>query len=174
MHASFVRATARVVALVSTGMVPVAFAEPPAATSPGPESTPADAAPDVTQTRAAPAAPVPAGTAPAPATPAATTPAPSVTPGTPAARTPAADENQFERHLLAEGYVIRLKDGDRLFCKRDVALGTRLMSAYQCATKEALRAREVQDQREAADAQQRARTGFGQVCTGPGGRQTSC
>jgi hypothetical protein len=98
----------------------------------------------------------------------------AVTPGARTAKPPGLVEEQFERHLLAEGYVVRVKDGDRLFCKRDVSLGTRLMSAYQCATKEALEARETQDQREAADAQQRARTGYGQVCTGPNGRAQTC
>lgn len=179
MQASHVTATARVVALVSTGMVPLAFADPPPVTSTAPAPGPAVEVPDVTQTRIAPAAPAPAATAPAPATPAAaapaaTTPAGAVTPSAPAARTPGADENQFERHLLAEGYVVRMKDGERLFCKRDVSLGTRLMSAFQCATKEAIQARETQDKREAEDAQQRARTGYGQLCTGPNGRQTTC
>lgn len=173
MQVSLFRAAACVVALCSTGMVPLAFADPP---PPTPAPGPAAEAPDVTQTHVAPGATPPA-TTPAPAAPAAvaaTAPTQAATTSAPAAKPAVADENQFERHLLSEGYVVRVKNGERLFCKRDTPLGTRLMSSYTCATKEALEARETQDQREAADAQQRARTGYGQLCTGSNGRQTSC
>lgn len=78
---------------------------------------------------------------------------------------PAADQmDQLERHLRAEGYVVRMKEGEKLFCKRQENLGSRLMSGMQCATKEALQAREEHDQQEAQAAQARARTGCPKPC----------
>ena len=167
MQVFHARATARVVALVGAGMVPLALAEPPATPS-APEQSAAEATPDVTQSRPPPGAtPPPASAAPVSAPPGADSAAPAAAAATAPevpAKAPGDETDQIERHLRAEGYVIRMKDGAKLFCKRDVPLGSRLMSAYSCATKEAIQAREVQDQREVADAQQRARTGCLDPC----------
>ena len=109
-----------------------------------------------------PAAPAPpASTAPAAAAGA----APGAATGASEGARPAADPgDQIERHLRAEGYVVRMREGVKLFCKRGEALGSRLMTSMQCATKEALQAREEHDQAEAQAAQARARTGCPKPC----------
>jgi len=102
----------------------------------------------------------------APTAPAATAgAAPGAAAGAREAAKPAADPgDQIERHLRAEGYVVRMREGVKLFCKREEALGSRLMTSMQCATKEALQAREQHDQAEAQAAQARARTGCPKPC----------
>jgi len=102
---------------------------------------------------------------PAASAPAASTPAPAAeAPKTDAAAKPAADMDQLEKHFRAEGYQVRMKDGEKLFCKREEVLGSRLSAGMKCATVEALKAREDQDQQSAERAQRAARTG-----TLPGG-----
>ena len=103
---------------------------------------------------------------PAPSAPAAATPAPAAeAPKTDPAAKPAASEmDPLEKHFRAEGYQVRMKDGEKLFCKREEVLGSRLSAGMKCATVEALKAREDQDQQSAERAQRAARTG-----TLPGG-----
>jgi len=102
----------------------------------------------------APAAPVaPAAATSAPATPAAPAAAPAAKPAT------APDMDQIEKHFRAEGYSVRMKDGDKLYCKHEEVLGTRLSGSVKCYTAEALKAREDADQQSAENAQRAARTG---------------
>lgn len=103
---------------------------------------------------------------PAASAPAASSPAPAAqAPKTDSAANPAAPEiDPLEKHFRAEGYQVRMKDGTKLFCKREEVLGSRLSAGMKCATLEALKAREDQDQQSAERAQRAARTG-----TLPGG-----
>jgi len=82
-----------------------------------------------------------------------------------AAEKPKAPEmDPREKHFRAEGYQVREKGGQKLFCKREEVLGSRLAPSMRCATAEALAAREDQDKQAAEHAQRAARTG-----TLPGG-----
>lgn len=99
------------------------------------------------------------------AQPAATPAAPAADAAKATAPTAAAQEmDQLEKHFRAQGYVVRMKDGEKLFCKREEVLGSRLSAGMKCATAEALKVREDQDQQAAERAQRAARTG-----TLPGG-----
>jgi hypothetical protein len=105
-------------------------------------------------------APAPASgtpTANAPAAPAAAPAADAAKPAAPAAA--AQQMDQLEKHFRSEGYVVRMKDGEKLFCKREEVLGSRLSAGMKCATAEALKVREDQDQQAAEQAQRAARTG---------------
>jgi hypothetical protein len=52
-----------------------------------------------------------------------------------------------------------MKDGDKLYCKHEEVLGSRLSGSIKCYTLEALKAREDNDQQAAERAQRAARTG---------------
>jgi hypothetical protein len=100
--------------------VSLALADPP--------STPAPAA------EAAPAAPATAATPAAPATPSAqTSPAPAS-----ASVTVTAEASQIEKHLLSEGYKIEMHNGEKLFCRKEEQLGSRLGGQKSCATAQQL------------------------------------
>jgi hypothetical protein len=108
--------------------------------------------------------PAPTASAPAASAPTATPAAPAADTAKVATTAAAPEMDQLEKHLRAEGYVVRMKDGEKLFCKREEVLGSRLSAGMKCATAEALRVREDQDQQAAESAQRAARTG-----TLPGG-----
>jgi hypothetical protein len=83
-------------------------------------------------TRASPAAAAPSATA------AASQPSPE--PKTAAAsekalKTPLTKQ---ERGLIAAGYKVRVRDGERQFCKTDTALGSRLNTNTICGTADSL------------------------------------
>jgi hypothetical protein len=103
--------------------------------------------------------PAPAASAPAASAPAAAPAAPSTDTAKVAATAAAQEMDQLEKHFRSEGYVVRMKDGEKLFCKREEVLGSRLSAGMKCATAEALRVREDQDQQAAERAQRAARTG---------------
>jgi hypothetical protein len=111
-------------AALSAGALTSALADPPA------EAVPA--------TTAAPAAPPPAAPAPAAATPAAT------------AEATAADQTvlikaQIEKdtqHFLAEGYKPEMRNGEQIYCKKEIALGSRLSTVKTCGTLEQLKLNE--------------------------------
>jgi hypothetical protein len=124
-------------ACLGAGVLSLALADPPATPAAAPASAPTAASPATAATAATTAA----------------TPAP-------AAKAAAAPEmGQIERHFRAEGYSVRMKDGDKLYCKREDVLGTRLSGSVKCYTAEALKAREDADQQSAENAQRAARTG---------------
>lgn len=96
---------------------------------------------------AAPANPPAAGaanTAPAPAAAATSAPASAAQPAAaakPAA--PAAEQvDAQEKHFLAEGYTLEMHHGNKMFCRREEQMGTRLGAQKVCATGEQLTATE--------------------------------
>jgi hypothetical protein len=44
-----------------------------------------------------------------------------------------------EKELLAKGYKIEMHNGERLFCRREEVLGSRLGAGKVCGTKERLK-----------------------------------
>ena len=67
----------------------------------------------------------PAAAAPAPAAP------------TPSATQPAVDPN--EKWALSEGYKPEMRNGEKVFCRREQPLGSRLGQEKHCATLEQLK-----------------------------------
>jgi hypothetical protein len=123
--------------LAATGLTPC-LADPPA--------SPAAAA-----SQPAPAAtPAPASTTSQPATPAAPTAASSSAASTAKAAT--ANEQQEaadEKQLLVQGYTPEMRNGAKMWCKREQEIGSRLGSHVKTcgtATELALRQREAQQQ----------------------------
>ena len=114
-----------VMACVGIGAVSIALADPADA----PKSS-APAA--VTEARTSvPASP---STAAAPATPAA--PAVTVTAATPDA------QEQLERHFLSEGYKSEMHGSQKVFCRREDTIGTRLGASKNCGTVDQLKQQE--------------------------------
>jgi len=79
----------------------------------------------------------PSAATPAPATPAATAPAPTTAVGaTPqaasAVATPAIDPE--EKRLLAQGYRIQMRNGEKVFCRTEEVTGSRLAQRLTCGT----------------------------------------
>ncbi len=105
----------------------------PAASSTAPSATAAPAAAATQATQAAPAtsaAPAASTTPNAPAT--ATSAAPAAT---------AADDNaQLEKRLRGKGYAERMQNGEKVYCRREDTLGSRLGGALHCMTVEQARA----------------------------------
>lgn len=62
-------------------------------------------------------------------------------------------EDQWERHLLAKGYHMEMRDGQKMFCRREDQLGTRLGNAKACSTPQTLKAAEDRTQDAAHDIQ---------------------
>jgi hypothetical protein len=114
MHRVTGRPIAAVLALISACGVSVAFADPPAT----PEATPAAAAPVASPTSAPAASPA---AAPAKAAPAKETDA------------------ALEKRLTNSGYKARMRNGTKVWCKRDTELGTRLGAQEVCGTPDELR-----------------------------------
>ena len=113
------RSSIGLLAFIGFGAVSVAFADPSA-----------------TET-ATTATAVPAAQA-APAQPAASTPATSATPAAPKAAAAAAStssaEEERERHFLSEGYRLEMRNGEKVFCRREEMLGSRLGAQKVCAS----------------------------------------
>jgi len=107
-----------------------------------------------------PANPTAPATASAPAAPSGTTPA--QTPAAPAKDakpdavliqgTPEVDT--LEKHFLAEGYKLEMRNGEKYFCRREEQLGSRLGAQKVCGTAQQLAATE----REAQAAYQRGKS----------------
>ncbi len=122
------RFISEVLACVFVGAVSMAVAEDPSA--------------DVTNSSA------PAATAPAAAaasTPAALAPVADATQHTAAAASPPAPAvDQTDKHFLAEGYKMQMRNGQKMFCRREEQLGSRLGGALTCNTAEELTQIEAQ------------------------------
>jgi hypothetical protein len=95
-------------------------------------------------TPAATSAPAPA-TAPKQAAPAPAAPAADAASGAPAADSKStvlvqgkAEEDALEKHFLAEGYKMEMHNGEKLFCRREQQLGSRLGDHKNCGTAEQL------------------------------------
>ena len=121
-------------AILAAGMVTPLFADPPAA--------PAAAA------AAAPSAPVvPSVSASAPA-------APAAAPANAASVTSASATPADEKALLAQGFKPRTRSGQKVYCREEPVLGSRVRTTETCGTPEQLKAR-TDSAREATEASQR-------------------
>lgn len=130
-------------ACVAVGGLSVALAEPPndsaaavpAAAIPA-AATPAAAAPSAAAPAAVPAAaaPAPAGAIPSGVTITGARPVPPAAP----------DLSLDEKHFLAEGYKLEMRHGEKVFCRREETLGTRLGSEKVCSSVIQLKATEQQ------------------------------
>jgi hypothetical protein len=109
-----------VLACLSISAVSVALADPPASS--------------------APAAAQPADSTPAAASAQSSAPATATT----AAEAPKPDVDAQEKHFLAEGYKIEMHNGEKLFCRREEQMGTRLGATKTCATAQQLTVTEQQ------------------------------
>jgi hypothetical protein len=95
------------------------------------------------------AAPV---TAPAPAAPA----APAAKP-TAAVQAPKAEEvDPFEKHLMAEGYRPEMQGGEKVYCRKEAPLGSRLSGQKSCGSAEQWKLREDQTKEGVSKAQRAA------------------
>jgi hypothetical protein len=107
--------------IIGSGAVTLALADPaaPAAASPSVSTPPA--------TAVAPATAAPASSAPAAAA--------SATQAKPAT-------DADEKRLIAEGYKPEMRNGEKVYCRREETLGTRLGSDKHCATAAQLKSTE--------------------------------
>lgn len=147
------RSVLALLAWVAGGGLSVALADPPAA----PASTSEAATPATPATPGNPAA-----------APAAATSAGGVTSAAPAAQpvssvTITAEQAAMEKHFLAEGYKVEMRNGQKYYCRREETLGTRLGSQKFCSTEEQLKATEAQ-------AKDLVGTSQRQQASGPSGR----
>lgn len=112
-------------ALLAVGSLTLAAAAEPAPAT-QPERAPAPAA---VATDSASSAPSAATAVPAPP------PAPSPATNAPAAPKAAApDLSAYEQHLLAQGYKPVTRNGEKVYCKRDAPLGSRISAGEHCGT----------------------------------------
>jgi len=147
------RSVLALLACVAGGGLSVAVADPPAA----PASTSEAATPATPATPGNPAA-----------APAAATSAGGVAPAAPAAQpassvTITAEQAVMEKHFLAEGYKVEMRNGQKYYCRREETLGTRLGSQKFCSTEEQLKATEAQAKALVGTSQR-------QQASGPSGR----
>jgi hypothetical protein len=129
-----------VLACIGVGGLSLVLADPPV-TLPGPASAPAPAA-----SPTVPASPVAAAPAEAPAPPTTTAAAAARAPG------PAIDAE--EKRLLAAGYKVELRHGEKVYCRREEILGSRLGAVKNCGTAAELRTT-VQETRDRIEQVQR-------------------
>jgi hypothetical protein len=148
------RSVLALLACVAGGGLSVALADPPAA-------------PASTSEAATPATPATPGN-PAAAPAAATSAGGGVTPAAPGAQpassvTITAEQAVMEKHFLAEGYKVEMRNGQKYYCRREETLGTRLGSQKFCSTEEQLKATEAQAKALVGTSQR-------QQASGPSGR----
>jgi hypothetical protein len=116
-----------VLALIGVGSIALAVADPPSA--PAASSTPV----------------APAANA-APATPAAT-PAAAAAASATGVTVSAQEESQMERHFRSEGYTVEMHNGQKMYCRKEQVLGSRLGgSSKTCTTEDQLKMNESQAQ----------------------------
>jgi hypothetical protein len=111
-----------VLACVAAGGMALALADPPA--NPAPTAA---AAPQATQ-------PATSATAPAASAPAAQSPQAATT----TVDVDAQREQMLEKRYLAEGYKLEMHNGEKLFCRREEELGSRLGGQKVCSTAQQL------------------------------------
>jgi hypothetical protein len=81
-----------------------------------------------------------------PSTPAAVAPAaaPAAAPTAAVVTAPSADD-LLDRHLRSEGYQVEMRNGQKMYCRKQEVLGTRLGGATKtCGTAEQLKINEAQ------------------------------
>jgi hypothetical protein len=126
------RLQAGLLTLMGIGAVSMALADPPTP-APTSEAQPASAA---------------AGPAAAPASP-----------PTAAVITAPADDDLLDRHLRSEGYKVEMHNGQKIYCRKEDVLGSRLgASTKTCGTAEQLKITEAQAH-ELVERTQRQQTG---------------
>jgi hypothetical protein len=101
--------------------------------------------PQDASTPAPPQAPAPAATAPTSTAAAAAPKSTVVVQG---------EQDVLERHFQSEGYKEEMRNGEKVFCRREDEMGSRLGSRKVCSTAQQLQATE----REAQSAYQRGQT----------------
>jgi hypothetical protein len=126
-----------VLACLGVGAVSVALADPP--------SSPPE--------QSAVAKPVAATTTPA--TEAATSKVPVTAPQTASAASTTAAVDPEEKRLLAKGYRMQMRNGEKVSCRREQVIGSRLEGKLSCGTARDIAAVEEQA-REGVDRAQRA------------------
>jgi len=122
------RFAVRVLACVGAGAVSLAVADP------------STTAPDITT--APPAAPATAATSTTPRAQA--SPAPSAAPTSAATAPVKPVVDPEEKRLIAMGYKPEMRNGERVFCRREEALGSRLAAQKICGTEAELKAAQSQ------------------------------
>ena len=55
-------------------------------------------------------------------------------------------EDPLEKHFLSEGYKMEMRNGEKVFCRREEQIGTRLGGAKVCGTVQELNLREREAQ----------------------------
>jgi hypothetical protein len=124
------RFAVRVLAGVGAGAVSLALADP------------STTAPDTTTAPAAATAPAATATTPG----AQASPAPSAT-ATSAATAPAKPAiDPEEKRLIAMGYKPEMRNGEKVFCRHEQTLGSRLAEAKYCASAEQLKISQQENQ----------------------------
>ncbi len=131
------RPTIGVLACAAAGLISLAYADPPAQAPAAAASQPA-----------APQASAASATAPATVKPEADSKAQQVL----VQSTPEVDV--LEKHFLSEGYKMEMHNGEKVFCRREEQLGSRLGAQKVCGTAQQLQATE----REAQAAYQRGQS----------------
>ena len=144
-------------ACLIVGQISLALADPPAdsaatQTSPAPAAA-TSAAAAATPAPAAAATPAAAASAPAPAAAHAAASAPPAASGHASVEISAPEMDRLEKHFLAEGYKIEMHNGEKYFCRREEALGSRLGGQKQCTNAQQLMFIEKDSQRQAEHAQ---------------------
>jgi hypothetical protein len=115
-----------VLACVSVGGISSAAADPPASATSAAATPSAPAATAAPAVPAAPAAAAPESKAAAPAAEAAKAP------GVLIESTP--DVDTMEKHFLAEGYKMEMRNGEKVFCRKEETIGSRLQAKKSCGT----------------------------------------
>lgn len=152
----------------------IALAEPPDSSTPAPV-TPAPADANSTTTPAAATVPVaPSATAPQTedmrpvAEPASTRDAPAA--AAPSATARKLDEAQVEKELRAQGYLPQMRNGEKIFCRRESVRGSRLPGPLVCMSAEQAETMARETQRDTERMQQRS----GSCLSGGGRSGTMC
>lgn len=97
---------------------------------------------------AAPANPAATSAPASSATTSATATAASAQPAADAKATAAAEQaDALEKHFLSEGYSLEMHHGEKMYCRREQELGSRLGAKKYCSTGEQLAETERQAQR---------------------------
>lgn len=111
--------------MLTAGIAALAFADPPAPEVPAQTRSSADqkSRDDTTQ---------PNSSAPAAATTPAATTADRAQVAKPAASS--SDDSKREALLLDQGYKPAMRNGEKVFCKREIPMGSRLPTALHCLT----------------------------------------
>ena len=141
------RLAALLVCLTVAAVQPALAANPPATPATptkdasASDASPSDASPPVrgTPEAAAPASDVPA----AASSTAATAASPAATPAD-----ADSDAARVEKRMHARGYTTRMQNGEKVFCKREEVLGSRLSGAVHCMTADEARVNESRMQQD--------------------------